>query len=92
MYFIVCYDISNDKRRRKVAGIIKDYGVRVQYSIFECDLSDEKYDELYNRLIEVVKANKDSINIYFLCERCLKNKISLGKEKRFSIRSDVIII
>ena len=40
MYFVVSYDISDDKRRTKIHNTLKSYGQRVQYSVFECDLTD----------------------------------------------------
>ena len=42
MRTLVSYDISDDKRRRKVCKILEGYGYRVQYSVFECDLDDKK--------------------------------------------------
>ena len=35
MHYTVAYDITDDKRRNKVAKILKDFGKRVQYSVFE---------------------------------------------------------
>jgi CRISPR-associated protein Cas2 len=42
MRVVVSYDISDDKRRRKVAQIMEGYGYRVQYSVFECDLDKKR--------------------------------------------------
>jgi CRISPR-associated protein Cas2 len=38
MHFVIAYDIEQDRRRNKVMSALKDYGLRVQYSVFECDL------------------------------------------------------
>ncbi|MGV2391312.1 MAG UNVERIFIED_CONTAM: CRISPR-associated endonuclease Cas2 [Microcystis novacekii LVE1205-3] len=46
MYFVVSYDISDDKRRTKIHNTLKSYGQRVQYSVFECDLTDTQYAKL----------------------------------------------
>ena len=37
MHYTVAYDITDDKRRNRVAKILKDFGTRIQYSVFECD-------------------------------------------------------
>jgi len=39
---VVAYDIIDDKRRNRVAKTMEDYGTRVQYSVFECVLEEEK--------------------------------------------------
>lgn len=48
--YVVTYDIPSDKRRQKVAKLLEGYGRRVQYSVFECLLSEVKYEELQKRL------------------------------------------
>ena len=50
MFIIVCYDIASDKRRNKVAKKLKDFGERVQRSVFECILEDEKIKQLIKGL------------------------------------------
>jgi CRISPR-associated protein Cas2 len=55
MRIVVSYDISDDKRRRKVAKIMEGYGYRVQYSVFECELEPKKLSQLIRRLSPLVK-------------------------------------
>lgn len=67
--WLITYDISDDDDRRKVHGILKDYGKRVQYSVFECHLSDGRLSDLRARLLaEIDKA--DSLRWYPLCAWC----------------------
>ena len=37
--YLVCYDIREDKRLRKVFQLMRGYGDHLQYSIFECQLT-----------------------------------------------------
>ena len=37
--YLVCYDISNDRRRARVLKTMKGYGDHLQYSVFECQLN-----------------------------------------------------
>ena len=37
--YLVCYDIANDKRLRRVFKVCKNYGDHLQFSVFECDLN-----------------------------------------------------
>ena len=38
-FTIVSYDISDDRRRARVAKLLLDYGDRVQYSVFCCQVN-----------------------------------------------------
>ena len=57
MNVVVSYDISEDKRRTKIHSILKSYGQWVQYSIFECQLTDTQYAKLRSRLNKLIKPS-----------------------------------
>jgi CRISPR-associated protein Cas2 len=81
MRIVISYDISDDKRRRKVAKIMEGYGYRVQYSVFECDLDVKKLQELKKRLQPLVKEKEwESIRFYPLYTECADNVQVLGKD------------
>jgi CRISPR-associated endonuclease Cas2 len=46
LMYLVTYDVSCNRRRRKVSDLLEGYGKRVQWSVFECQLSTKKYQEL----------------------------------------------
>ncbi|MCL0065608.1 CRISPR-associated endonuclease Cas2 [Dehalococcoidia bacterium] len=79
-YMVISYDISDDRKRNKVANILEDYGKRVQYSVFECRLDEKTLAELIDKLKPFPERN-DSIRVYQICEACLKRVILLGKGK-----------
>jgi CRISPR-associated protein Cas2 len=64
LLYLVTYDISCDKRRKKVSDLLEGYGRRVQYSVFECVLAKQKYDELRQRLKQKVNLTEDSVRFY----------------------------
>lgn len=70
MFTIIAYDIKNDKRRNRVAKTMKDYGTRVQYSVFECNLEDKMLEKMKDRLSTVIDTKEDNIRIYKLCNAC----------------------
>ncbi|RKY04682.1 CRISPR-associated endonuclease Cas2 [Candidatus Poribacteria bacterium] len=70
MFVVVSYDIRDDKRRQKICDELKNYGDHVQYSVFECDLTEEQIKELQSRLGKLINRRQDSIRYYFLCGRC----------------------
>jgi len=71
LFYIVVYDIPCDKRRQKVAALLEGYGQRVQYSVFECVLSEDKYEELRRRLKKKVKLTEDNVRFYPLSRHTL---------------------
>jgi len=78
MFLVVSYDIADDKRRTRVAKKLKDFGVRVQYSVFECILEQEKIDEMKQEVARLLDE-EDSVKIYYLCEACKKKINSYGE-------------
>jgi len=92
MYVIICYDIRDDKRRKEVFKILKNYGVRVQFSVFECNFSKDKYLELKEKLNKKIKEEDDDIKFYLLCESCLDKTDSIGNQNKSMLKSDIIII
>jgi CRISPR-associated protein Cas2 len=64
LLYVVTYDIPCNKRRKRVSDLLEGYGRRVQYSVFECVLPVQKYEELRSRLRSRVKLEEDSVRFY----------------------------
>lgn len=64
LLYIIVYDIPCDQRRKKIADLLEGYGKRVQYSVFECILDQNKYQELKKRLRKQVNFTEDSLRFY----------------------------
>lgn len=71
LLYIVAYDISSNRRRKKISDILEGYGKRVQYSVFEVVLVKSKYDELRRRIKRYVKADEDSVRFYPISKHTL---------------------
>lgn len=59
--YLVCYDIADDKRLRKVFKICRNHGTHVQYSVFECDLATRERVRLERELKAVIKHDEDQV-------------------------------
>ena len=70
MFYLVSYDIPDDRRRTRLAKTLKDYGGRVQYSVFECLLNQELFDKMIERIETIIMEAEDSVRIYGLCANC----------------------
>jgi len=60
---VVIYDISDSKRRLRIAKTLNGYGKRVQKSAFECVLNRKQYDGLVGKLNKIIQE-EDLLRIY----------------------------
>ena len=58
---VIAYDISSDKRRRRVARCLKAWRLDGQYSVFECRLTDREAEELFLELIDLIDTESDCL-------------------------------
>lgn len=91
MLILVSYDIIDDKRRTKLAKKLCDFGKRVQYSVFECNLKKHELEEMTKMALAIIEQDKDSLRIYKLCQACESEIMSYGVKKGWE-EDDVIIV
>lgn len=72
---LVCYDVRDEKRYRRLHKVMKGYGEPVQYSIFRCRLDDRQTAELRWELAQILDA-EDSLLIVDLCGGCAGRVVS----------------
>jgi CRISPR-associated protein Cas2 len=70
MFLVVSYDVVDDRRRLKVAKALTDFGQRVQKSVFECDLDDQRFLALKKQIDKIIDHQEDSVRYYLICARC----------------------
>ncbi len=78
MMHLVAYDISDPKRLRLVAKTCEDFGVRVEYSVFECDLSEIQFQSFWQEINSYIDEDEDSLLAYTLCAGCVKKTLTAG--------------
>lgn len=71
MMVLITYDVSTEtdggkRRLRRVARACRDYGQRVQYSVFECTVDPAQFVKLKARLLREIDAGVDSLRFYHL--------------------------
>lgn len=71
MDVLIAYDVNTEskegrRRLRRVAIVCKDFGQRVQYSVFECKVNEAQYEALKAGLLAVLDEDEDSLRIYKL--------------------------
>jgi len=72
MFVVVSYDVVEDKKRTQIAKVLKNYGERVQKSVFECRVDDQQFIRMKQSLEKIMDMNEDSVRFYFLCKGCIE--------------------
>jgi len=96
MLILVTYDVSTidstgRRRLRRVAQACKDYGTRVQKSVFECQVGNKEWVQLRARLLDEMDASADSIRFYFLDEKAVKGIEHHGTNQPLDLSEPLIL-
>ena len=83
VYFI-SYDISDPKRLRKVAKTLENFGIRIQKSFFQCEMSEEMKNNVVSDILFVIDQKKDSLIVTTICSKCLEHIIPIGEGSFFA--------
>lgn len=59
--YLLCYDITEPERWLRIYKVVKSAGTRVQYSVFQCDLSDREREQLLSDLQPLLHAEQDQL-------------------------------
>lgn len=69
MFWMICYDISDDKKRLRASRALLRYGERVQRSIYECHLNLRELHALQRELADIIDMDADRVRFYPQCKR-----------------------
>jgi CRISPR-associated protein Cas2 len=90
--YLVCYDIADPKRLRRVARACEDYGYRKQYSVFLVRVSATDFVRLRSRLYELIDLNADQVWFVPLTDTCLRRAEAIGRPTEDFDANDVVIV
>lgn len=96
MYVLITYDVNTSskdgqKRLRQLAKCCKDFGQRVQNSVFECLINGSDFVRLKSQLLNLIDKDLDSIRIYQLGKNYQTKIEHLGIKTSFDIEGELII-
>ena len=90
-FYLVCFDIVQNKARYRAVKCLLKYGSRVQKSVFECLINDNQFVQMKAELEKTIKPEEDSVRYYHLCKNCAANVLISGLGV-YLVDEDVIII
>ena len=96
MLVLITYDVNTEtvsgkKRLRKVAKQCKNYGRRVQNSVFECILDQAQSVVLKQSLIDIIDENVDSLRFYYLGNKYQTKVEHVGVEHGIAVDQPLIL-
>ena len=98
MLVLITYDVSVDpksggqKRLRRIAKICLNYGVRVQNSVFECDIDPAQFEFLKSELLDVYDESRDSLRFYHLGKFGRNRVEHFGAKEVADVAKDTLIL
>lgn len=96
MQILVAYDVTTEtkegrRRLQKVAQVCKDFGQRVQKSVFECTVNQMQYEEMRRRLLKQINQKEDNLRIYRLREDKTKYVEVYGVDKVIDFEEPLLV-
>jgi CRISPR-associated protein Cas2 len=93
---LVTYDVSTvekegRRRLRRVAQACKDYGTRVQKSVFECQVGQSEWVKLRDRLLREINVEEDSLRFYYLDEKAVQRVEHHGTAKPVDLTEPLVL-
>jgi len=83
MLTLVAYDITDPKRLHRVAKVCEDWGMHIQYSLFECRLEANAFDRFWAELCAVIDPKTDKLTAFKICAKCSREIRSQGIQEHY---------
>lgn len=81
-FYMIAYDITNNRRRRRISKLLEGHGLRMNKSVFECMLSLFSFNKLMSEIHEITDKRRDSVLVYPICRSCYEKS---EKPRSFNI-------
>ncbi|WP_308549443.1 CRISPR-associated endonuclease Cas2 [uncultured Parabacteroides sp.] len=89
-FVIVAYDVADDRRRSHVVKLLEKVGVRINYSVFECMLTDSQFEKLQVNIGAKIDSREDRIVYYPIYVGCYTKIVYQPERKSKYVRVTVV--
>ena len=92
---LVSYDVSTTtpegrRRLQRMAKACKNYGQRVQYSVFECEVDPAQWEQFKAKLLSIFEPAKDSLRFYYLGSNWERRVEHVGAKAAVDLKGTLI--
>lgn len=97
MMVLVSYDIGRTdekagaRRLRCIAKACRDFGQRVQFSVFEIEVDNAQWVVLKTRLANIIDAEHDSLRFYYLGRNWEDRVEHIGAKPTLDLNAPLIL-
>ena len=92
MNYLLSYDISNDKSRKRVSDYLIEKGfLRIQNSVFLGEIHITKIDDILENICLLVDKKEDSIFCIPINKEDYKNIFNFGKNEDYNLYKDEVL-
>lgn len=96
MMVLVSYDVSTmeaggARRLRRLSKACRDYGQRVQYSVFEIEVDSAQWTFLKQRLCDLIDLEQDSLRFYYLGKHWQEKVEHVGAKTVLDLNGPLIL-
>lgn len=85
MIYFISYDIADGKRRRRAARTLENYGLRVQLSFFECEMSEEQKAVLSWHCLRLLTRKRTRYLFIHCVKSVCRRRLQKGKVICFAL-------
>ena len=91
MFYVISYDIPDNQRRNRLAKVLKGFGSRVQYSVFEAHLTRAQFEQMKQAVNNIIDPDEDAVRYYALCRACV-GRIEVPAVGDVTIAPETIVV
>jgi CRISPR-associated protein Cas2 len=96
MLVLITYDVNTEaaagrKRLRKIAKVCVNYGQRVQFSVFECNVDAAQLKLIKHELLGIMDEGFDSLRFYNLGNNYKPKVEHYGAKTSFDVTDPLVL-
>lgn len=90
-FWVVVYDLSDDRRRARLHETLLGFGTPVQYSVFECWLKPKDAKKMQAAVRKIIRPRTDHVRFYTLCASCAA-KVTTSAAGELTVIKQAVIV
>ena len=90
-YYLILYDIADNKRRTALFKLLESYGASYQFSVFEARLDQTRRVTLRHEIKAIIDTSEDRVAIVRVCDTCRPKAELLGTQETVICQHVIVI-
>lgn len=89
--WMICYDMTDDRDRRRMEKLLYGFGEKVNFTVFECALKAVQFDQLWQSMTDLINPETDNLRAYPICRWCEERVNFQGRGRKPGLPVDWIL-